>query len=55
MGNCKVLPDGWTAAEELLGNYPESAATLRPYECVVLKSKPQNPKSKAASPYLHCK
>ena len=33
----KPLPDGWTAAEELLGNYPESAATLRPYECVVLK------------------
>ena len=33
----KPLPDGWTAAEKLLGNYPESAATLRPYECVVLK------------------
>ena len=32
-----TVADGWTAAEELLGNYPESAATLRPYECVVLK------------------
>ena len=31
------MVDGWTAAEELLGNYSESAATLRPYECVVLK------------------
>ena len=33
----KPLPDGWTAAEKLLGNYPDTADTLRPYECVVLK------------------
>lgn len=30
----KPLPVGWTDAEKLLGNYPD---TLRPYECVVLK------------------
>ena len=26
-----------TDAEKLLGNYPDTADTLRPYECVVLK------------------
>ena len=31
------LPVGWTDAEKLLGNYPDTADTLRPYECVVLK------------------
>lgn len=34
----KPLPVGWTDAEKLLGNYPDTADTLRPYECVVLKS-----------------
>ena len=33
----KPLPVGWTDAEKLLGNYPDTADTLRPYECVVLK------------------
>ena len=33
----KPLPVGWTDAEKLLGNYPDTAETLRPYECVVLK------------------
>ena len=33
----KTLPVGWTDAEKLLGNYPDTADTLRPYECVVLK------------------
>ena len=33
----KPLPDGWAAAEKLLGNYPAAATTLRPYECIVLK------------------
>ena len=33
----KPLPVGWTDAEKLLGNYPDNADTLRPYECVVLK------------------
>ena len=33
----KPLPVGWTDAEKLLGNYPDIADTLRPYECVVLK------------------
>ena len=33
----KPLPVGWTNAEKLLGNYPDTADTLRPYECVVLK------------------
>ena len=33
----KPLPVGWTGAEKLLGNYPATADTLRPYECVVLK------------------
>ena len=32
-----ALPEGWAGAEKLLGNYPEQAAALRPYECVVLK------------------
>ena len=35
--SCKPLPVGWTDAEKLLGNYPDTADTLRPYECVVLK------------------
>lgn len=33
----KPLPVGWADAEKLLGNYPDTADTLRPYECVVLK------------------
>ena len=33
----KPLPVDWTDAEKLLGNYPDTADTLRPYECVVLK------------------
>ena len=33
----KPLPVGWTDAEKLLGNYPDTTDTLRPYECVVLK------------------
>ncbi len=33
----KPLPVGWNNAEKLLGNYPDTADTLRPYECVVLK------------------
>ena len=33
----KPLPVGWTDAEKLLGNYPDTVDTLRPYECVVLK------------------
>ena len=33
----KPLPVGWTDAEKLLGNHPDTADTLRPYECVVLK------------------
>ena len=33
----KPLPDGWAAAEKLLGNYPTTATALRPYECIVLK------------------
>ena len=32
----KPLPVGWTDAEKLLGNDPDTADTLRPYECVVL-------------------
>ena len=32
-----TLPDGWAGAEKLLGNYTETAAALRPYECTVLK------------------
>ena len=32
-----TLPDGWQQAETLLGNYPERADSLRPYECLVLK------------------
>ena len=28
---------GVADAEKLLGNYPDTADTLRPYECVVLK------------------
>ena len=33
----KPLLVGWADAEKLLGNYPDTADTLRPYECVVLK------------------
>ena len=32
-----TLPEGWAGAEKLLGNYTETAAVLRPYECTVLK------------------
>ena len=32
-----TLPEGWAGAEKLLGNYTETAAALRPYECTVLK------------------
>ena len=32
-----TLPDGWAGTEKLLGNYTETAAALRPYECTVLK------------------
>lgn len=32
-----TLPEGWADADKLLGNYPDTADTLRPYECVVLK------------------
>ncbi len=33
------LPEGWSGAEKLLGNCPDSApaGTLRPYECLVLQ------------------
>lgn len=30
------LPEGWETARKLLGNYPDLAASLRPYECVAL-------------------
>ena len=36
----KPLPVGWTDAEKLLGNYPDTADTLRPYECVKIKGLP---------------
>ena len=32
-----TLPEGWAGVEKLLGNYTETAAALRPYECTVLK------------------
>mgnify|MGYP005834635273 CR=1 FL=1 len=32
-----TLPEGWAGTEKLLGNYTETAAALRPYECTVLK------------------
>ena len=32
----KPLPVGWTDAEKLLGNYPDTADTLRPYECAAV-------------------
>ena len=32
-----TLPEGWAGTEKLLGNYTETAAALRQYECTVLK------------------
>lgn len=30
------LPEGWTGADKLQGNYPDRNDALRPYECLIL-------------------